>query len=36
MQKNVLEYLEHSARRSPDKLAFADGARTAAREGVEY
>ena len=28
MQKNVLEYLEHSARRSPDKLAFADGARS--------
>ena len=27
MQKNVLEYLEQSAQRFPDKLAFTDGAR---------
>ena len=26
MQKNVLEYLEASARRCPDKTAFTDGA----------
>ena len=25
MQKNVLEYLEHTADRFPDKLAFSDG-----------
>ena len=28
MQKNVLEYLEASARRCPDKTAFTDGARS--------
>ena len=28
MQKNVLEYLEASARRCPDKIAFTDGARS--------